>query len=60
MLAVLAAILFGLALLLDLTDVDLGDTFTLNMLVTAGLLCMALHLAGLGVRTSGWRRRARR
>jgi hypothetical protein len=60
MFAVLAALLFGLALLLDLADVDLGDTFTLNTLVTAGLLCMALHLAGVGVRTMSWRRRARR
>jgi hypothetical protein len=39
--AIIAAVLFGVALLLDLLDVGgFGSA-----LVTAGLLCMALHLA---------------
>lgn len=59
MFAVLAAILFGLALLLDLADIDFGDIVTLNTLVTAGLLCLALQLAGVGARTGGWRRARR-
>jgi len=64
MFAVLAAILFGLALLLDLADADLGDTITINTLITAGLLSMALQLtgvgAGVGARARGGWRRARR
>jgi len=61
MLAIVAAILFGLALLLDLTKQSLGDTITTGVLVTAGLLCVALHLAGVGVgvRARGWRRARR-
>jgi hypothetical protein len=53
MLAGVAAIIFGLALLLDLTDTRLGATLTNTSLVTGGLLFLALHLAGLG----GGRRR---
>ncbi len=48
MLAVVAAIIFGLALLLDLADVEVGDAFTNATLITAGLFCLALHLAGVG------------
>jgi len=51
MFAVVAAIIFGLALLLDLFDVEVGDAFTNATLVTAGLFCLALHLAGVG---AGW------
>jgi len=60
MLAIAAAVVFGLALLLDLFDVDLGDAFTNATLVTLGLLLMALHLAGVGAaartRARSWRR----
>jgi hypothetical protein len=58
MLAIAAAIVFGLALLLDLGNVDLGDAFTNATLVTLGLLLMALHLAGVGAstRARSWRR----
>lgn len=56
MFAVIAAIIFGLALLLDFLDVSLGDAFTNQTLVTAGLLCLALHAAGVGATTT-WRRR---
>ena len=48
MLAIVAAIIFGLALLLDLANADLGPAITLGTLLYAGLLCMALHLAGVG------------
>lgn len=61
MLAIIAAVLFGLALLLDLADASLGDTITTGTLVTAGLLCLALHLAGVGAASRNWNwRRARR
>jgi len=52
MLAIVAAILFGIALLLDLANEGLGDGIDAGTFVTAGLLCLALHLAGV---LSGWR-----
>lgn len=58
MLAIAAAVLFGLALVLDLTRYSI-DIVTSQLLVVAGLLCVALHLAGVGSRAVG-RRRARR
>jgi hypothetical protein len=61
MLAIIAAVAFGLALLLDLADVSLGEVITLNTLVTLGLLLLALHMAGVGTGTRSWSwRRARR
>jgi len=56
MFAIIAAIIFGLALLLDFLNVQLGDAFTNLTLITAGLLCLALHAAGVGASTT-WRRR---
>ena len=58
MLAIGAAIIFGLALLFDLAEVNLGDAFTNATLVTLGLLLLALHLAGVGTaaRARSWRR----
>jgi hypothetical protein len=58
MLAIVAAILFFIALLLDLTNTQIG--IGSGVFVTAGLLCMALHMAGIGtaIRTrSGGRSR---
>jgi hypothetical protein len=62
MLAIAAAVAFGLALLFDLANISLGEAITLNTLVTLGLLLVALHLAGVGTgtRSWSWRRRARR
>jgi hypothetical protein len=63
MLAVIGAVLFALALILDLAGATLGSTITSGTIVTAGLLCVALHLAGIGARSgsgSGWRLRSRR
>jgi hypothetical protein len=57
MLAIVAAIIFGLALLLDLFDADLGDAFTQGTLLMAGLLCLSLHMAGVG---AGYRWSSRR
>ncbi|WP_232662239.1 hypothetical protein [Pseudonocardia sp. TRM90224] len=47
MLAIVAAVLFGLALIFDLAGFSLA-VITSSLLVTAGLLCLALHLAGVG------------
>jgi len=50
MLAIVAAVLFALSLLLQLIAVDLG-ILTPDLLNTAGFLCVALHLAGVGARS---------
>ena len=47
MTAIVAAVLFGLALLFQLAGISLS-VITAEVLVTAGLLCVALHLAGVG------------
>lgn len=58
MLAILAAVIFGLALLLDLTNANVSDAFTPMTLLTAGMLFIALHVAGVGTsRSWRWRRR---
>lgn len=58
MFAILAVVLFGLALIFDLADTNLGSTITIGTLQIAGLLCIALHLAGIGTVWRGrWARR---
>ncbi|ROP41116.1 hypothetical protein [Saccharothrix texasensis] len=59
MFAIIAAVIFGLALLLDLANVSLGSVLDGGTLLTAGLLCVALHLAGVGAgaRALSFRRR---
>ncbi|MFV2020094.1 hypothetical protein [Micromonospora sp. LOL_023] len=61
MFAIVAAAVFGFALLLDLINSDLGapDLFNWNTLVLIGLLCVALHLAGIGGSAGRWSRRRR-
>ncbi|MGI5127855.1 hypothetical protein ACQEVB_13675 [Pseudonocardia sp. CA-107938] len=58
MTAVIAAVLFGLALIFQLANVSLS-IITPTVLVTAGLLCVALHYAGVGktVHVRSYRRR---
>jgi hypothetical protein len=50
MLAIAAAVVFGIWLLLDLLDTNLGapDLFNFSTMATIGLLLMALYLAGIG------------
>jgi hypothetical protein len=59
--AIIAAVLFVLALLFQLLGVSLS-IITAQVLVIAGLLCIALHLAGVGntVRVRGYTRRRSR
>jgi hypothetical protein len=45
--AIIAAVLFGLALLFALLGFSLSF-ITVEVLMLAGLLCVALHLAGVG------------
>jgi len=46
MFAIVGAILFAIALIIDLAKADVG--IAAGTFVTAGLLCTALHLAGFG------------
>ncbi len=60
MVAIIGAVLFGLAIVFKLVGYALGpiDVVLLQLL---GLLCVALHLAGVGTsaRSGGWRRSRR-
>jgi len=58
MTAIIAAVLFALALLFQLANISVS-VITASVLMTAGLLCVALHLAGVGnsVRVRGYTRR---
>ena len=57
MLAIAAAVVFGIWLLLDLFDTNLGapDLFNFSTMASLGLLLLSLYLAGVGSgpRTSG-------
>lgn len=57
MFAIAAAVIFALALVLDAADASVGDALTPTTLLMAGLLCLSLHLAGIG---TAWRGRGRR
>lgn len=51
MFALIAALLFVLALVFEIAGVAVGGLLTVTTLGTAGLLCVALHLMGVG---AGW------
>ena len=59
MLAIVAAVLFAIALILDLADTAFGPLDVLTFIV-AGLLCLALQLAGIGAGPARSWRRSRR
>jgi hypothetical protein len=50
MLAIIAAVVFGIYLLLDLLDTDLGapDLFNFPTMASIGFLLLSLYLAGVG------------
>jgi hypothetical protein len=52
MLAIIAAILFVIAFLLNATSTATSAVFSPISLLLVGLACLALHLAGLG---TGWK-----
>jgi hypothetical protein len=60
MLAIIAAILFAIALIFQLAGTTLGTHITFDTFLAAGLVCVALHLAGVGVGTTLTSRRRRR
>jgi hypothetical protein len=57
MLAIIAAILFAIAFLLNATSTATNAVFSPMSLLLVGLVCLALHLAGVG---TGWRVPSRR
>jgi hypothetical protein len=56
MLAIVAAVLFFIALIFQLVGFGLGP-ISATVLITAGLLCTALSLAGVGRRAGTLSRR---
>ncbi|MEU6284290.1 hypothetical protein [Streptomyces sp. NPDC047028] len=51
MLAIVSAVLFFIAFLINAADISTNHTFTSTNLMLLGLTALALHLAGLG---GGW------
>jgi len=52
MLAIIAAVLFVIAFILNAAGTSVPTIFTPFSLMLAGLACLALHLAGVG---TSWR-----
>jgi hypothetical protein len=64
MLAIVAAIIFGLGFLLDLLNIGIPGGISGVMVMLLGLCLLALHQAGIGTGSSGgllggWRRTRR-
>ncbi len=61
MLAILAAILFAIAFIIRAAGISTDAVFSSGSLLLLGLLCLALHLTGVGSDWSwsrkSWRRR---
>ncbi|GAA4799171.1 hypothetical protein [Streptomyces ziwulingensis] len=57
MLAIVSAIFFFIAFLINAADISTNDVFTSTNFMLLGLTLLALHLAGIG---SGWSARGRR
>jgi hypothetical protein len=56
-LAIISAVLFFIAFLINAADISTNDTFTSTNFMLIGLALLALHVAGIG---SGWAVRGRR
>ncbi|MFG2576425.1 hypothetical protein OG802_31940 [Streptomyces sp. NBC_00704] len=57
MLAIVSAVLFFIAFLINAADISTNDTFTSTNFMLIGLTLLALHVGGIG---SGWAARGRR
>ncbi|MFJ8149777.1 hypothetical protein ACIQ8D_27235 [Streptomyces sp. NPDC096094] len=57
MLAIIAAVLFLIAWLINAAEISTNDIFTATNVMLIGLALLALHVAGIG---SGWATRGRR
>jgi hypothetical protein len=56
-LAIVGAVLFLIAFLINAADISTNDVFTSTNFMLVGLALVALHVAGIG---SGWAARGRR
>ncbi|MDG9728059.1 hypothetical protein [Streptomyces sp. DH41] len=56
-LAIIAAVLFLIAWLINAAEISTNDIFTSTNVMLIGLALLALHVAGIG---SGWASRGRR
>ncbi|HTX85980.1 MAG TPA: hypothetical protein VME44_27660 [Streptosporangiaceae bacterium] len=56
MLALIAAVLFAIAFLINAAGVAAGTVFSPFSLLLAGLALLAFHLTGKGPAWRGWRR----
>jgi hypothetical protein len=56
MLGYIAALLFLIALIVQLASANIGHHIDFDTFIAAGLLALALHLAGVG---TGWGKRGR-
>ena len=52
MLAIIAAIIFAIAFIINVTGTATDAVFAPSSLILIGLACLALHVAGIG---TGWR-----
>ncbi|MFD4574585.1 hypothetical protein ACFWNK_09560 [Streptomyces sp. NPDC058417] len=57
MLAIIGAVAFFIAFLINAADISTNDTFTSVNIMLLGLTLVALHVAGIG---AGWAARGRR
>ncbi|MEU0114069.1 hypothetical protein ABZ137_10120 [Streptomyces bobili] len=57
MLAIIAAVGFFIAFLINAAEISTNDTFTSTNIMLLGLTLLALHLGGIG---TGWSTRGRR
>lgn len=64
MLAIVAAIVFGLGFLLELLDAEIAGNISGTVFMLLGLTLLALHQGGIGTASmksyGGWRGRTRR
>lgn len=54
MVGIIAAVLFFVAFLINAADIGTNDVFSSTNVMLLGLMCLALHMAGVG---TGWARR---
>ncbi|MFF0383286.1 hypothetical protein ACWEIK_09620 [Streptomyces sp. NPDC004673] len=57
MLAIISAVLFFIAFLINAADISTNDVFSSTNIMLIGLAVLALHVAGIG---AGWNTRGRR
>ncbi|MEU4466345.1 hypothetical protein AB0G20_22115 [Streptomyces sp. NPDC024017] len=54
MVGIVAAVLFFIAFLINAAEISTNDVFASTNVMLLGLMCLALHMAGVG---AGWSRR---